>query len=132
MAYGRPDETTVNPENGFYHTGNVRVTVNPNKSDGYRIDLRGQAAADAEACMVRARAIPDRGSLRKLTAQLTSARKAKYIPIAKAHVAVEAASLMRFKAVSLFDAGLPCEAEANMTKPFFTQNRNAEVECRSS
>ena len=37
-------------------------------------------------------------------------------PIAKAHVAVEAASLMRFKAVSLFDAGLPCGAEANMTK----------------
>jgi acyl-CoA dehydrogenase len=37
-------------------------------------------------------------------------------PIAKAHVAVEAASLMRFKAATLFDAGLPCGAEANMTK----------------
>jgi acyl-CoA dehydrogenase len=37
-------------------------------------------------------------------------------PIAKAHVAVEAASLMRFKAAALFDAGLPCGAEANMTK----------------
>ena len=37
-------------------------------------------------------------------------------PIAKSHVAVEAASLMRFKACALFDAGLPCGAEANMTK----------------
>ena len=37
-------------------------------------------------------------------------------PIAKAHVAVEAASLMRFKAAALFDAGSPCGAEANMTK----------------
>lgn len=37
-------------------------------------------------------------------------------PIAKAHVAVETASLMRFKAAALFDAGLPCGAEANMTK----------------
>lgn len=37
-------------------------------------------------------------------------------PIAKAHVAVEAASLMRFKACALFDAGKPCGAEANMTK----------------
>jgi acyl-CoA dehydrogenase len=37
-------------------------------------------------------------------------------PIAKAHVAVQAADLMRLKAVSLFDAGLPCGAEANMTK----------------
>lgn len=37
-------------------------------------------------------------------------------PIAKAHVGVEAASLMRFKACALFDAGQPCGAEANMTK----------------
>lgn len=37
-------------------------------------------------------------------------------PIAKAYVDVEAASLMRFKACSLFDAGEPCGAEANMAK----------------
>jgi acyl-CoA dehydrogenase len=34
-------------------------------------------------------------------------------PLAKAHIAVEAASLMRFKAAALFDAGVPCGAEAN-------------------
>jgi acyl-CoA dehydrogenase len=37
-------------------------------------------------------------------------------PIARAHVAVEAAALMRNKAAALFDAGEPCGAEANMAK----------------
>ena len=37
-------------------------------------------------------------------------------PIAKAHMAVEAADLMRLKAAALFDAGQPCGPEANMTK----------------
>ena len=37
-------------------------------------------------------------------------------PIAKAYVNVEAASLMRYRACELFDAGLPCGAEANMAK----------------
>jgi len=36
--------------------------------------------------------------------------------IAKAHVAIEAAQLMRDKAAALFDAGLPCGGEANMAK----------------
>jgi acyl-CoA dehydrogenase len=37
-------------------------------------------------------------------------------PIARAYVNVEAADLMRIKAASLFDAGRPCGAEANMAK----------------
>jgi acyl-CoA dehydrogenase len=37
-------------------------------------------------------------------------------PIAKAHMAVEAADLMRTKAARLFDAGIPCGPEANMAK----------------
>lgn len=37
-------------------------------------------------------------------------------PIARAYVAVEAASLVRFKAASLYDGGQPCGAEANMAK----------------
>ncbi|MEK7386198.1 MAG: acyl-CoA dehydrogenase family protein [candidate division NC10 bacterium] len=36
--------------------------------------------------------------------------------IAKAHVAIEAAQLMRDKAAALFDAGQPCGGEANMAK----------------
>jgi acyl-CoA dehydrogenase len=37
-------------------------------------------------------------------------------PIARAHVNVEAADLMRFRAASLFDQGAACGAEANMAK----------------
>jgi acyl-CoA dehydrogenase len=37
-------------------------------------------------------------------------------PIARAHVDVEAADLMRFRAAELFDRGEPCGAEANMAK----------------
>ncbi|HSU43290.1 MAG TPA: acyl-CoA dehydrogenase family protein [Casimicrobiaceae bacterium] len=37
-------------------------------------------------------------------------------PIAEAHIAIEAANLMRYRACELFDAGAPCGAEANMAK----------------
>ncbi|HEX7778821.1 MAG TPA: acyl-CoA dehydrogenase family protein [Vicinamibacterales bacterium] len=37
-------------------------------------------------------------------------------PIARAHVNVEAADLMRMRAADLFDKGEPCGAEANMAK----------------
>ena len=37
-------------------------------------------------------------------------------PIAEAHIEVEAADLMRWKACELFDQHLPCGAEANMAK----------------
>jgi acyl-CoA dehydrogenase len=37
-------------------------------------------------------------------------------PIARAHINTEAADLMRVKAATLFDAGQPCGAEANMAK----------------
>jgi acyl-CoA dehydrogenase len=37
-------------------------------------------------------------------------------PIARAHINVEAADLMRIRAADLFDRGAPCGAEANMAK----------------
>ena len=37
-------------------------------------------------------------------------------PIARAHIDIEAADLMRWKAADLFDAGLSCGPEANMAK----------------
>ena len=37
-------------------------------------------------------------------------------PIAKAFINIEAASLMRYEAASLFDAHQPCGAQANMAK----------------
>jgi acyl-CoA dehydrogenase len=37
-------------------------------------------------------------------------------PIAETYIEAQAANLMRFKACSLYDAGQPCGAEANMAK----------------
>jgi acyl-CoA dehydrogenase len=37
-------------------------------------------------------------------------------PIAEAHIEIEAANLMRYRACELFDAGKPCGTEANMAK----------------
>jgi acyl-CoA dehydrogenase len=37
-------------------------------------------------------------------------------PLARAHAAIEAADLMRYKAAWLFEQGLPCGPEANMAK----------------
>lgn len=37
-------------------------------------------------------------------------------PIAESYIEIEAANLMRYEACRLFDAGLPCGAEANMAK----------------
>jgi acyl-CoA dehydrogenase len=37
-------------------------------------------------------------------------------PIARAHVNIEAADLMRFRAAELFDGGEPCGSQANMAK----------------
>src|SRR4029079_17902302 len=37
-------------------------------------------------------------------------------PIAESYIEEEAANLMRFRACTLFDAGEPCGAEANMAK----------------
>src|SRR5207248_2316680 len=37
-------------------------------------------------------------------------------PLADAYIEIEAANLMRFRACELFDANLPCGAEANMAK----------------
>ncbi len=45
-----------------------------------------------------------------------AANQGVQFPIAKAHMAVEAATLMRNKAAALFDAGEPCGPEANMAK----------------
>ncbi|SPA34556.1 Putative Acyl-CoA dehydrogenase [Cupriavidus taiwanensis] len=42
--------------------------------------------------------------------------QAVQFPIARAYVNVEAASLMRYKAARLFDAGRPCGKEANIAK----------------
>jgi acyl-CoA dehydrogenase len=56
------------------------------------------------------------GKERKVFDRPIAQNQGVQFPIARAYVNVEAASLMRFKAASLFDAHQPCGAEANMAK----------------
>jgi acyl-CoA dehydrogenase len=53
---------------------------------------------------------------RVLFGKPVGANQGVQFPIARAHMAVEAAALMRSKAAALFDAGEPCGPEANMAK----------------
>jgi len=53
---------------------------------------------------------------RRVFGRLIGQNQGVQFPIARAYVNIEAASLMRYKACELFDAHLPCGAEANMAK----------------
>jgi acyl-CoA dehydrogenase len=55
-------------------------------------------------------------SEREVFGRPIGANQGVQFPIARAHVAVEAADLMRWRAAELFDAGASCGAEANMAK----------------
>jgi len=90
---------------------------------GFRYILDGW---NAERCLIASEAIGDgrffveRGaryaSERVVFGRSVGANQGVQFPLARAHAAVQAAALMRSQAVSLFDSGLPCGAEANMAK----------------
>jgi acyl-CoA dehydrogenase len=67
----------------------------------------------------------DRGSAysseREVFGRKIGANQGVQFPLAQAHAAVEAASLMRFKAAARFDVALACGAEANMAKLLASQ-----------
>ena len=56
------------------------------------------------------------GTEREVFGRPVGANQGVQFPIAKAHIAVEAADLMRWRAIGLYEQGLPCGAEANMAK----------------
>lgn len=78
-----------------------------------RILIASEAIGDGRFFVERASAY---ASTRVVFGRPTGANQGVQFPIAQAHAAVEAASLMRFKAASLFDRGLACGPEANMAK----------------
>jgi acyl-CoA dehydrogenase len=90
---------------------------------GFRYILDGM---NAERVLIAAECVGDgRWFVSKASAYATDRRvfdrpiganQGVQFPIARAHVAVEAADLMRQRAAALFDAGAPCGAEANMAK----------------
>jgi len=55
-------------------------------------------------------------SERRVFGRPIGANQGVQFPVARAHAALEAADLVRFKAAWMFDEGLPCGAEANMAK----------------
>ncbi len=78
-----------------------------------RILLASEAVGDGRYFVDRASAY---ATEREVFGRPVGANQGVQFPIAHAHAAVEAASLVRYKAASLFDAGKDCGAEANMAK----------------
>jgi acyl-CoA dehydrogenase len=90
---------------------------------GFRYILDGM---NAERILIAAECIGDgRWFTGKATAYASErivfgrpigANQGVQFPIAKAHAAIEAADLMRYKAAWLFEQGMPCGPEANLAK----------------
>jgi alkylation response protein AidB-like acyl-CoA dehydrogenase len=83
-----------------------------------RILIASEAIGDGHYFVDRASAY---ASERHVFGRAVGANQGVQFPITQAHAAVEAASLMRFKAASLFDSGSACGAEANMAKLLASQ-----------
>jgi acyl-CoA dehydrogenase len=76
-----------------------------------RILIAGECIGNGRWFVERA---SDRAREREVFGRAIGSNQGIQFPLARAHVAVEAADLMRFRAAALFDAGEPCGAEANM------------------
>ena len=93
------------------------------EGEGFKYILDGM---NAERILIAAECVGDgrwfiekatqRAKEREIFGGPIGANQGVQFPIARAHVNVEAADLMRKKAAELFDAGEPCGAEANMAK----------------
>ncbi len=91
--------------------------------EGFRYILTGMNAERmliASECIGDGRFLLDRAVAyareREVFGKPIGANQGVQFPLARAHMALEAASLMRWKAVTLYEHGEPCGAEANMAK----------------
>lgn len=122
----RPIETTINHATTEVFFDGVELPEDAligeeGKGFGYILD-----GMNAERVLIAAECIGDgRWFVEKASAYSTErvvfdrpigANQGVQFPIARAHAAIEAADLMRYKAAWLFERGLPCGAEANMAK----------------
>jgi len=78
-----------------------------------RILLSAEAIGDGYWFSSRA---SDYANRREVFGRAIGSNQGVQFPIADAYMKVRAADLMRYEAARLFDAGLPCGAEANMAK----------------
>ncbi|HUQ28826.1 MAG TPA: acyl-CoA dehydrogenase family protein [Usitatibacter sp.] len=122
----RPIANMVNHETNELFIENLEIPADNligEEGQGFRYILDG---LNAERAIIAAECIGDGyWFLDKVTAYARDrvvfgrpigANQGVQFPIAEAYMEVEAANLMRFKACTLFDAGKPCGAEANMAK----------------
>jgi acyl-CoA dehydrogenase len=122
----RPIETMVNHETNALFITNLRLPEEAllgKEGDGFREILDG---LNAERILIASESIGDaRWFIEKSAAyarervvfsQPIGANQAVQFPIARAHMHTEAASLVRWQAATLFDAGQPAGAQANMAK----------------
>ncbi len=122
----RPLRVMLNHSTNTLFFDNVRVPTDSligEEGKGFSYILDGM---NAERILVASESIGDGHWFVEKAAQYSKdrvifdkpigANQGVQFPIAKAHIAVEAADLMRLKAAVLFGAGEPCGAEANMAK----------------
>jgi acyl-CoA dehydrogenase len=91
--------------------------------EGFRYILTGMNAERlliASDCIGDGRFVVDRAVAyareREVFGRPIGANQGVQFPLARAHMALEAASLMRWKGISLYERGEACGAEANMAK----------------
>jgi acyl-CoA dehydrogenase len=122
----RPIQSLVNHETNEVFFDNLEIPAENligQEGRGFRYILEG---LNAERTLIAAECIGDGywftdravryASSRVVFSRPIGQNQGVQFPIAQAYVNVEAASLMRFKAAQLYDAGKPCGAEANMAK----------------
>jgi acyl-CoA dehydrogenase len=122
----RPIETMVNHETNALFITNLRLPEEAligKEGDGFREILDG---LNAERILIASESIGDaRWFIEKSAAyarervvfsQPIGANQAVQFPIARAYMHTEAASLVRWQAATLFDAGQQAGAQANMAK----------------
>jgi acyl-CoA dehydrogenase len=78
-----------------------------------RILIAGECIGDGRFFVERASSYANE---REVFGRKIGQNQGVQFPIARAHIAVEAADLMRWQAIRLFEAGEPCGAQANMAK----------------
>ncbi len=121
-----PRRVMINNETSELLFENLRVPASGligEEGEGFRYILDGM---NAERILIAAECIGDgrwfvdratgRAREREVFGRPIGQNQGIQFPIARAHVSVEAADLMRFRAAELFDRGEPCGAEANMAK----------------
>jgi acyl-CoA dehydrogenase len=122
----RPSETMINYDTNQLFFRDVRVPVENligEEGKGFRYILNGM---NAERILVASESIGDGrwfvdraseyATERVVFGRPIGTNQSIQFPIARTYASVEAASMIRYKAASLFDHGEQCGAEANMAK----------------